>query len=94
VIPAKSAISRLADYLFQRTTGHIGSYITLITRGCFKVIRGCEEKLTASLLDTVRIDEASEQARLQLAAAFTSGRLSAIPGARDRKPKVALSQMT
>jgi hypothetical protein len=69
----------LADYLFERTTGHIGSYMTLITRGCVKAIRGGEEKLTAALLDTVRIDEASEQARRQLAAAFAAGRLSATP---------------
>jgi hypothetical protein len=84
-------LTRLADYLFERTTGHIGSFITLITRGCFKAIRTGEEKLTASLLDGVRIDEASEQARLQLAAAFAAGRLSATPGARGRKPKTAAS---
>ena len=84
-------LTRLADYLFQRTTGHIGSYMTLITRGCFKAIRGGEEKLTASLLDTVRIDEASEQARRQLTAAFTAGRLSAAAGTRRRKPKAAAS---
>jgi hypothetical protein len=62
-------ITKLADYLFERSSGHIGSYVTLITRGCFKAIRTGEEKLTRQLLDSVRIDEASEQARQQLAAA-------------------------
>jgi len=82
-------LTGLADYLFERTSGHIGSYITLITRGCFQAIRG-GEMLTAALLDSVRIDEASEQARRQLAAAFTAGRLSAKPAAR-RKPRAAAS---
>ncbi|HEY2579899.1 MAG TPA: AAA family ATPase [Streptosporangiaceae bacterium] len=70
-------LTRLADYLFERTTGHIGSFMTLITRGCFQAIRTGEEQLTTAGLDDVRIDEASEQARRQLAAAFAAGRLSA-----------------
>jgi hypothetical protein len=74
-------LTALADYLFERSSGHIGSYVTLITRGCFKAIRTGEEKLTRQLLDTVRIDEASEQARQQLAAAFAAGRLSSRPAA-------------
>jgi hypothetical protein len=84
-------LTGLADYLFERTSGHIGSFITLITRGCFKAIRCGEEKLTASLLDGVRIDEACEQARRQLAAALAAGRLSATPAARRRKPRTAAS---
>ncbi|HEX9354501.1 MAG TPA: TniB family NTP-binding protein [Streptosporangiaceae bacterium] len=84
-------LTSLADYLFARTSGHIGSYITLITRGCFKAIRSGEERLTAPLLDTVRIDEASEQARQQLAAAFAAGRLSATPDALRTPPSAAAS---
>lgn len=84
-------LTHLADYLFERTSGHIGSFITLVTRSCFKAIRTGEETLTSSLLDTVRIDEASEQARRQLAAAFAAGRLSAIPGSCGRRPKAAAS---
>ena len=83
-------LTGLADYLFERTSGHIGSFITLITRGCVKAIRTGEEKLTAPLLDSVRIDEASEQAR-QLAAAFADGQLSAAPAAARRKPQAAAS---
>jgi hypothetical protein len=76
-------LTGLADYLFERTTGHIGSFMTLITRGCLRTIRTGEERLTASLLDGVRIDEASEQARAQLAAAFAAGRLTAAPASRN-----------
>lgn len=73
-------LTDLADYLFARTSGHIGSFITLITRGCYKAIRNGTEQLTTDLLDTVRIDEASEQARTQLAAAFAAGTLTSTPG--------------
>jgi hypothetical protein len=69
----------LADYLFARTTGHIGSFITLITRGCYKAIRTGTEQLTQQLLDTMRIDEASEAARHQLHAGFAAGKLSSRP---------------
>jgi len=82
-------LTKLADYLFERTSGHIGSFITLITRGCVTAIRSGEEELTAALLDRVRIDEASEQARRQLAAAFAAGRLSAAPARRGRPPAAA-----
>jgi AAA domain len=83
-------LTALADYLFERTTGHIGSFVTLVTRGCYKAIRTGEERLTAELLDRVRIDEASEQARQQLAAAFAAGRLST----RPRIPPKALTAVT
>ena len=83
-------LTGLADYLFERTSGHIGSFITLITRGCVTAIRTGEENLTAALLDRVRIDEASEQARRQLAAAFAAGRLPAAPPRRGR-PRAAVS---
>lgn len=32
-------LTGIGDYLFARTTGHIGSFITLVTRGCWKAIR-------------------------------------------------------
>ena len=73
----------LADYLFERTTGHIGSLMTLITRGCLRAVRSGGERLTAALLDGIRIDEASEQARPGLAAAFAAGRPTAAPGRRE-----------
>jgi hypothetical protein len=69
----------LADYMFARTTGHIGSFITLITRGCYKAIRTGTEQLTEPLLDTIRIDEASEAARHQLHAGLAAGKLTNRP---------------
>jgi hypothetical protein len=72
-------LTSLAGYLFERTSGHIGSFVTLITRGCYKAITSGEEALTRDLLDKIRIDEASEQARSQLAAAFSSGQLRGWP---------------
>jgi hypothetical protein len=80
---APGMLAGLADYLFERTTGHIGSLMTLITRGCLRAVRSGEEMLTAALLDGIRIDEASEQARAGLAAAFAAGRLTTVPGRRE-----------
>jgi hypothetical protein len=71
----------LAGYLFARTTGHIGSLMTLVNRGAQRAIRRGAETLTAELLDTVKIDEAAEQARAQLQAALGAGRLTARPRA-------------
>ncbi|HTP17484.1 MAG TPA: ATP-binding protein [Streptosporangiaceae bacterium] len=69
----------LAGYLFARTTGHIGSLMTLVNRGTQRAIRRGGETLTAELLDTVKIDEAAEQARAQVQAALSAGRLNARP---------------
>lgn len=69
----------IADYLFARSSGHIGSFITLVTRGCWKAIRNGSERITTNLLDTVRIDEASEAARAELHAGFRSGKLTTRP---------------
>jgi hypothetical protein len=76
----------LSDYLFARTSGHIGSFFSLISRGCYRAIRSGTETLTQELLDSVRIDEAAEHARRELAAAFSSGRLRSSP----RRVKVAV----
>jgi hypothetical protein len=72
-------LTEIGDYLFARCSGHIGSFITLIVRGCWKAIRRGGERLTLDLLDTVRIDEASEAARIALHAAFTAGTMRSRP---------------
>ena len=72
IVLARSRPGQLAgmtSYLFARTGGHIGSFMTLVTRGCYKAIKTGDEALSAELLDTIRIDEASEKARIGLAAA-------------------------
>jgi hypothetical protein len=66
----------LSDYLFARTTGHIGSLMDLINRGSGRAIRTGEECVTSELLDRVKIDEAAETARRELDAAMAAGRLS------------------
>ena len=65
----------LSDYLFARSTGHIGSLMTLINRGCQRAVRSGEEKLTAELLDNVKNDAASEKARQELELAVNTGKI-------------------
>jgi len=67
----------LADYLYARSSGHFGSLMTLIGRGCRRAIKSGDERLTAPLLDRVRIDEAAEHARVDLEPALKEGLLSA-----------------
>jgi hypothetical protein len=66
----------LSDYLFARSTGHIGSLMSLITRGCYHAISSEAEQLTKKLLNEVRIDEAAEQARVALQSAMDQGLLT------------------
>ncbi len=66
----------LSDYLFARSTGHIGSLMTLINRGCQRAVRTGVERLDRELLDRVKNDAASDKARRELDMAFESGRLT------------------
>lgn len=71
---------RNADYFFERTSGHIGSYFTLLMRACYRAIRIGTEAVTREVLDGVRLDEASEQARQQLAVAMAHGKITSALG--------------
>ncbi|MFL0239385.1 AAA family ATPase [Mycobacterium sp. SMC-17] len=66
----------LSDYLFARSTGHIGSLMTLINRGCQRAVRSGAEYLSRELMDLVKNDAASEKARQELEIAFESRRLT------------------
>lgn len=66
----------LSDYLFARSTGHIGSLMTLINRGCQRAVRTGTERLSQDLLDRVKNDAASEAARRELEAALTAHRIT------------------
>jgi hypothetical protein len=66
----------LSDYLYARSTGHIGSLITLVNRGCQRAVRTGSERLTRDLLDRVKNDEASEKARQELQSALQAGKLT------------------
>ncbi|MGO1837922.1 MAG: ATP-binding protein [Candidatus Microbacterium stercoravium] len=50
----------LADYLFARTQGRIGSLMDLIRRGSVKAMRTGIESLDEALLSTVRLDAVAE----------------------------------
>ena len=75
----------LSDYLFARSTGHIGSLMTLINRGCQRAVRNGQESLSRDLLDGVKNDEASEQARKELEAALEKRKLTSRPRATRKK---------
>lgn len=75
----------LSDYLFARSTGHIGSLMTVINRGCQKAVRTGAERLDEDLLSTVKNDAASEEARRELQLAFETGKLKSRPKPKRRK---------
>ncbi|MFE2744190.1 ATP-binding protein [Streptomyces scopuliridis] len=75
----------LSDELFARSTGHFASLMALIARGCERAIKDGEERLTVDVLNRVKNDAAAEKARLDMVAAFESGRLSSRPGRRSRR---------
>lgn len=64
----------LSDYLYIRSTGHIGSLMHLLRLGCQKAIGTGREKLTVELLDACRIDSAAELGRRELEVAFRTGK--------------------
>lgn len=69
----------LSDYLFVRSTGHIGSLMTLINRGCQRAVRTGSEQLNEELLNSVKNDVAAERARLELEHALTARRIRTRP---------------
>jgi hypothetical protein len=71
----------LSDYLFARSTGHIGSLMTLINRGCQRAQRTGIERLTQDLLDGVKNDEAAEHARQELEYVLQAGKATSRPRA-------------
>ena len=63
----------------MRSTGHIGSLMELIRRGCVKAIRTGAETLNSKVFDSIKIDGAAEKARKELALAFRTRRLTTRP---------------
>ncbi|MFE6625236.1 hypothetical protein [Streptomyces sp. NPDC057740] len=53
----------LFDYLFIRSSGHIGSLMTLINRSCQRAVRTGAERLDEELLSRVKIDQAAHLAQ-------------------------------
>ncbi|HEV2345631.1 MAG TPA: ATP-binding protein [Actinocrinis sp.] len=80
----------LSDYLFARSTGHIGSLMTLINRGCQRAVRTGTERLDVELMDRVKNDAASEAARKEMTAALSGGKMTTKPGVkRGTRPATA-----
>ncbi|RSN36817.1 AAA family ATPase [Amycolatopsis sp. WAC 04169] len=69
----------LSDYLFSRSTGHIGSLMTLINRGCQRAVRTKTERLSQDLLNEVKTDAAAEAARRELETAIDARRITTVP---------------
>ena len=68
--------NELSDYLFARSTGHIGSLMTLINRGCQRAVRTGAERLDQELMDKVKNDAAAEKARRELELALESRKIT------------------
>lgn len=79
----------LSDYLFARSTGHIGSLMTLINRGCQRAVRTGVERLDRELMDKVKNDAAAEKARKELELALEARKITTkIVGERRKASKV------
>jgi hypothetical protein len=75
----------LSDYLFERSSGRMGSLMTLVTRGCNRAVRTGAEVLDQELLESVAIDEAATQQRADLRCRIQSGKLTTRPKRRQRQ---------
>jgi hypothetical protein len=83
----------LSDYLFARSTGHIGSLMTLINRGCWRAIRMGAEYLSRDLLEEVKTDDGSDSRRAEFEAAFSSGTLTTrITSRKPTPPRAAAAR--
>jgi hypothetical protein len=78
--------NELSDYLFARSTGHIGSLMTLINRGCQRAVRTGVERLDQELMDRVKNDAAAEKARRELELALESRKATTRIGKRRKAP--------
>lgn len=74
----------LSDYLFARSTGHIGSLMTLINRGCQRAVRTGAERLDRELMDKVKNDAAAEKARRELELSLETGKITTRIGTRRK----------
>lgn len=75
----------LSDYLYARSTGHIGSLMQLIRRGCLRAIRTGDECITERLMANVKLDREAEEQRARWEALLTSGKKTSKPKRRARQ---------
>jgi hypothetical protein len=79
----------MSDYLFARSTGHIGSLMTLINRGCQRAVRTGVERLDRELMDKVKNDAAAERGRQELELAFETRKITTGVGRQRAAPTTA-----
>jgi len=72
----------LSDHLYARCSGHIGSLMTLVRRGCLRAIRTGEERLTAELMARVKLDRAAREQQAMWEALLASGKKTSKPKSR------------
>jgi hypothetical protein len=70
----RGMLYNLADYLFVRSSGYIGSLMDLVTRGIARAVRSGSEHIDQDLLDRITIDTAAEARRVSLAAEVSTYR--------------------
>ncbi|MBR7829664.1 ATP-binding protein [Actinospica sp. MGRD01-02] len=75
----------LSDYLYARCTGHIGSLMQLIRRGCLRAIRNGDECITEALMADVTLDREAAEQRAQWEALLASGKKTSKPRRRARR---------
>jgi hypothetical protein len=76
----------LSDYLWERSSGRMGSLMPLIARGCNRAVRSGAEVLNQELLEQVPADEAAAQNRAELRRQIQTGNLITQPKRRRRLP--------
>ena len=81
----------LSDYLFARSTGHIGSLMTLINRGCQRAVRTGAERLDRELMDKVKNDAAAEKARKELELALEARKITTRIGKQRKAPNQVMT---
>jgi Bacterial TniB protein len=72
----------LSDHLYARCSGHIGSLMTLIRRGCLRAIRTGEERLTVELMTQVKLDRAAREQQAKWEALLAAGKTTSKPRSR------------
>ena len=73
----------LSDHLYARCSGHIGSLMTLIRRGCLRAIRTGDECLTVELMTSVKLDRDAREQQKKWEALLAEGKKTSKPKWRE-----------
>lgn len=70
----RGMLVNLAEYLYARSSGMIGSLMQLVSRGAARAVRTGAETLSRDLLDDIQIDMAAEAQRAEIEAELAQRR--------------------